>query len=127
MGSWEGRLVSELRAFELENSSEMAHRTADKEDFLNHRWDEGIESNNEVYERLTGYLKEIVSEKQLYGDRILVVTHGGVLNSIMYTFNYTKGYRWKVSNCAWLKIRISENGNIELVEYNNIELENSTN
>ncbi len=78
------------------------------DDFLHYRMPEG-ESRIEMYKRVKSFFKDMV---KLYGKtdkKILIVCHGGVMNSF-YTYligeNFDESYSAYFGNCSMLKVSL---------------------
>ncbi len=118
MGLWEGRLTNELKTWFKEKN--ISTDGLSKESYLSYKWQNDIESYSEVYERLSHFIKcQAISH---LGSSILLSSHGGVLRSVLYTLDFRPDLRWQVSNCAYIKLKVSKDGEISLVEYGGAKL-----
>ncbi len=75
-----------------------------KENYLNAAWHPELETASAVYRRVTDFLHPYAHLHS--GQTILVVSHGGVLRSLLDHLSYIPGERWAVSNCGFIKLRI---------------------
>lgn len=113
MGLWEGRLTKELKNWFKENA--ISTDQLPKQNYLSYKWQSDIESYSEVYERLSRFVRsQAVSH---LGSSILLSSHGGVLRSVLYTLDFRSDLRWQVFNCAYIRLRVSQDLEISIVEY----------
>lgn len=118
MGVWEGRLASELTSWFKEQALSTDNFSQDA--YLSYKWQNDIESYAEVYQRLRDLLvRESISHQ---GSTILVSSHGGVLRALLYQLDFHSGLRWEVSNCAYLKLHVTAEGNISIVGHEGAKL-----
>ncbi len=118
MGSWEGRLITDLKDWFEKN-----HIVTDqlpKEAYLAYKWQEDIESYAEVYNRIRELIQSQASAH--LGSAILLSSHGGVLRAVLYALDFRPGLRWQVSNCAYIRLRINQAGEINLLGYEGAKL-----
>jgi broad specificity phosphatase PhoE len=112
MGIWEGRLVNELQSY-LKQTVDPDNLT--KEEYLSLKWDDTAENYTDVYQRIQTFIRSIVTSSSKTDGPILVLSHGGVMRSILYHLDFQYGRRWNVSNCAFLKLRIQTDGQIVIM------------
>lgn len=110
MANWEGRLVSEL--MEWLKQQEISVDSFTQEEYLSHKWNGDVESYGEVYGRLSRLIKSEAPSR--LGSTLFMSAHGGVLRSVLYTLNYKPDLKWQVSNCAFIKLQVSEAGEITI-------------
>lgn len=77
-----------------------------KESYLNTPWHPELETSQSVIQRVLDFLFSIISNFQ--NQSILVVSHGGVLRSLLDHFSFVPKLRWVVANCGYIKIRIEQ-------------------
>lgn len=120
-GSWEGRFVVELQAYLKEN---FHVEKMDRNEYLSLRWADGVESYNDVYQRIETWFRSILFDSSITegDDPILIVSHGGVLRSILTQLNYQAGSRWEVSNAAFLRLRMCVDGRTTLIDSEGVKL-----
>ena len=120
-GPWEGRLTFELQGH-LRANFDVA--SMDRDEYLALRWAEGVESYGDVYRRIEAWFRSVLldcSINQSDGP-MLVVSHGGVLRSILCSLNYQSGCRWEVANTAFLRLRMHADGQIVLTDSEGVHL-----
>lgn len=113
MGLWEGRLTSELKNWFKEY--DLSTDGLSKEKYLSYKWQDDIESYSDVYNRVSCFIKSQAITH--LGSSILLSSHGGVLRSVLYSLDFRPELRWQVSNCACIRLRVNDEGNITLLEY----------
>lgn len=114
-GSWSGKSASQLKDY-LKNFAPEGALT--KEECISFKWD-GAESYREVYARF----RELIEVHRLTqsGSNVLLSSHGGVLRSVLYHLDFKPGFRWAVSNCAYLKLRVQKEGRLLLEDHDGIK------
>lgn len=117
MGRWEGRLFHE---FEEWAKTDLQTPCLSKEEFLSYGWAGEVESYAKVYERFKRFLDLHVYD--YLGKAVLISSHGGVLRTILSHLDFRVGYKWKVSNCAFLKLLLNRQGELFLDSYEGIHL-----
>ncbi len=117
-GSWEGKMVADLKKWLETNGHAMQHFSYDK--YLTYKWQSDVESYEDVYNRVVSYLQQQLSSH--LGSTILLSTHGGVLRAFLYKLCFKEKYKWEVPNCATLKIRLNEKGDVQILEHSGISL-----
>ncbi|KAF0973390.1 hypothetical protein FDP41_008094 [Naegleria fowleri] len=120
MASWEGKSIADWRQY-ISQLSTTPNRESTQEQVLNFKWDSGVESYGQAFSRLRSFIEEIVHNH--WGQTILLSTHGGILGSVLYSLNFQMGRKWRVSNCAWIKIRVSSNLEFSVLDHHGVELE----
>lgn len=116
MGMWEGRFAHELRNW-LEQNSIISKLS--KEEFLSYKSHHNVESYSEVYERVSGFIK--MTARSYLNSSILLFSHGGVLRSMLYVLDSNTEIKWQISNCAFMKLRVYEDGLISLMEHEGLK------
>lgn len=116
MGLWEGKLKSELTTWFNENNLSTVDYS--KEKYLAFKWQNDIESYADVYKRLS----EFIQSHKILGSTLLLSSHGGVLRSVLHTIDFRSDSQWEVSNCAYLKLRVNDAGEISLIEQQGTKL-----
>ena len=116
-GTWEGRLATDLQVhlkqtFDLENLTQ--------EEYLALKWEDTVESYADVYQRMQTWFRS-VSGTMKEGP-VLLATHGGVLRAILSRLNYQPGFRWMVTNGAFLKLRLLTDGQIIMIASEGVKL-----
>lgn len=76
------------------------------------------ESIVELYQRVNPYLFNIV--KRHPSQKILIVTHHGVIRSLIWHHKLMPGLNWNMGNCAWLRVAFDQN-DLKLLEHQGIE------
>ncbi|CAF1234149.1 unnamed protein product [Adineta ricciae] len=119
-GQWEGKSIEELHSY-LKQTFDLDQFT--KEEYLSFKWNEDIESYSDVYRRIYQVIRSlIISHSSDLNNPVLFSTHGGVLRTILYHFDYQQGFRWKVSNCALIKLQVCVDGQISIKQLDGIQL-----
>ncbi|UJR13118.1 hypothetical protein I4U23_000142 [Adineta vaga] len=118
-GQWEGHLIEELHSY-LKQLYDIEHFT--KEQYLSFKWEDNAESFSDVYQRFQTLIRSIFISNLKTNDPILFSTHGGVLRAILYHLDFHQGFRWQITNCAFLKLTVHVDGQIFLKESNGIKL-----
>lgn len=102
-GPFEGRPVQELEAWMKQSLT--PGKIFSQEEHLSHRWHPNFETSSETYQRIKNFLSSNIS----YDDsNILVVSHGGVMRSILDHLQYVPGYKWSIANCGYVCLQASE-------------------
>lgn len=77
-----------------------------KETYFNSAWHPEFETSQSILLRITSFLFPIIPN---YHEQIvLVVTHGGVLRTLLDHLSFMPGQRWVVANCGFIKIRVEQ-------------------
>lgn len=84
------------------------------ETYLCTPWHPEIETSHSVFKRVTHFLFPLVALH--LSQTLLVVSHGGVLRSILDHLSFTPKKRWIVDNCGFIKIRIDHQQNLQLLD-----------
>lgn len=79
-----------------------------KDTYFNTPWHPELESSASVFKRVTQFLYSHVST--YHTQTVLVVSHGGVMRTLLDHFSFLPGERWVVDNCGFLKVRIDSQG-----------------
>jgi broad specificity phosphatase PhoE len=119
MGTWEGRLATELQDHLKEhvNLDNLA-----QEEYVSLKWDDTSESCSDVYQRIQTLIRSIANSPSANGGPVLLSSHGGVIRAILHNWKFQPGHRWKVANCALLKLRVNTDGQIINLDYEGVEL-----
>jgi len=97
----------QIRPF-LSSKQALHHET-----YIKTAWHPEIETVHSVFNRVTDFLFPLAKQ---YGNKsLLVVSHGGVLRSILDHIAFTPGVRWIVDNCGFIKLKIHQQ-KIELID-----------
>lgn len=104
-GAWEGHSFDKLREMFGEGfnaySGSKPHAVP------------GVESHSEIARRVSPYLQQIAVEND--GQNVLVVSHGGVLKSLIYHFGVESLYNLAFENLGFIKIEY-DGENLKFVE-----------
>lgn len=119
MGPLEGQHVDELKKYTEGPSLPSLLQGMSKKEFLFQRWHKEIESSGEVFKRFKNFIKQQMSSFPK-DSNILVTSHGGVLRSVIDELDFQPQRKMRVSNCAFLILKISKKG-FELVDKYGIE------
>ena len=111
MSHWEGKSFEEIREIE----EDFHHTWNSKDEFLSFKCDPKAECHTEVYARLMNFVQNQVFHKNV-GETVLFSTHAGVIGTILYHLEFKAGYDWHVPNCTWIKVRISKEGNVKILD-----------
>jgi broad specificity phosphatase PhoE len=79
-----------------------------KDIYFNTPWHPELESSASVFERVTQFLYSHVPVYHTH--TLLVVSHGGVMRTLLDHLSFLPGERWVVDNCGFLKVRIDSQG-----------------
>lgn len=112
MGAWEGHLTKDLKTWF--NEQGICLDNLSKEEYVAYKWQSDIESYSEVYKRLSNFITTQATSR--IGSKILISSHGGVLRSLLYHLDFQAGFRWQVSNCAYIRLLVNEAGQISIAE-----------
>lgn len=115
MGIWEGKKTKDVRQKYLDDG--LLNKS--HEDLLTYTID-NIESYKEVYARSMEYIKTLAQTN--IGKNVLVVTHGGVMRSVLYTHDFRSGYSWGIENCTIVTIKIFSDGVVRLDDHTEASL-----
>ncbi|CAF1350005.1 unnamed protein product [Adineta steineri] len=118
MGTWEGRLATEL-SDHLKQDFNLDNLTQDE--YMSLKWDDTAESYSDVYQRIQTLIRSIANSSSINNGPILLSSHGGVMRSILYHWKFQPEYRWKVTNCAFLKFNVRADGQIVDLTYEGVE------
>ncbi len=77
-----------------------------KEFYLSTAWHAELETTQSVFQRVVNFLLPYMDHH--HGTSILVVSHGGVLRSLLDHLLFMPGQRWAVINCGFIKVRIEQ-------------------
>lgn len=99
MGSWEGRLLDDLRP-DFQFRDNLVNHSYER--FLSHKMEPSFESHSEVYDRVITFVKQHAGVH----DSIFLSSHAGVLRTILYHLDYRPGFHWKVANCAYIRLKV---------------------
>lgn len=103
-GSFEGKSFKEVD--NLMRQFFISYPTPSQEEYLNSVWHPEVETWASVFGRVKNYL---LSQAQRYkGQAILVVSHGGVIRSVLDHLNFIPKNKWVISNCGYIKLKISQ-------------------
>lgn len=100
-GSLEGLTVTEID--QLNRKALPILETLPKHEYLSYKWHPEVETSAEIYQRVSSHLHSIIPS--FLGSSILVVSHSGVVRSVLDHFDFSPNYKWIVANCGFLKIR----------------------
>jgi probable phosphoglycerate mutase len=119
MGTWQGRLATELQCH-LKQTIDLDNLT--QEEFLSVKWDDTAETYADIYQRLRTFIRSIAISPPENNDHILLSTHGGVLLAVLNHLDFQPGFRWKVANGAFLKLRVQAGGSIVITASDGVKL-----
>ncbi|MDR3647012.1 MAG: histidine phosphatase family protein [Candidatus Babeliales bacterium] len=112
-GSWEGQLISDIVKLDC-------HNNASKQEWITHKTHKEQESFSDTYQRFMNHISKIIT-KPVEGP-ILISSHAGVIAAILYhTLEFKLGFRWHVGNCGYIKIQVDRDGQITILETDNIK------
>lgn len=111
-GMWEGRPTSEFKAWA---KMQPQRDTTSQAECLAHKWTDEMESLGERYARVMSFIRSMSIEH--IGNTILCCTHAGILRAILSTLSFNPGLSWYVINGAFIKLRVSKNGTVELAAH----------
>jgi probable phosphoglycerate mutase len=117
MGRWEGRTRGELDQWMKQK--EIWFSKASKQEFFSYKWEDNVESYADIYGRFHMFIQNHAPFH--LGSTILLSSHGGVLKSLLYHFDFHCEYRWSVPNCSFIKLTIDQEGKLSLMDKVGIE------
>ncbi|WP_068470375.1 histidine phosphatase family protein [Candidatus Protochlamydia phocaeensis] len=104
-GSFEGKSFKEvdnlMRQFFISRPG-----ASSQEEYLNSVWHPEVETWSSVFCRVKNYLLSHVHPYT--GQAILVVSHGGVIRSVLDHVNFIPKNKWVISNCGYIKLKIGQ-------------------
>lgn len=103
IGSFEGSSTQELDEWTRKFCK--AELNTPKEQYLSRRLHPEVESPAETYQRIFNFLNNHIP--YYLEKNVLVVTHGGVIRSILDHCNFAAGCKWVVSNCGIVHLQIN--------------------
>lgn len=118
-GNWKGKSPSEI--FNLRREHRL-HCGPSKEAWTSFKGDGSVESYEEMYLRLKGFLLDSVIPKSLdqpipQNTSVLLITHGMMIVSTLYHhLDYDPKLGFRVDNCGWVKLRLEADGTLELID-----------
>jgi 2,3-bisphosphoglycerate-dependent phosphoglycerate mutase len=115
-GQLQGKNMGEIKTFIKAHN--LSTESLTQKDYLTAHWPGDQETLFDVYNRFDNFIKS--KTISCLGTNILLSSHGGVLRSVLFSLNFTQGYRWEVPNCACLQLRVYKDGKIEVVDYDTI-------
>lgn len=74
------------------------------ESYMRTPWHPELETSFSVFNRVSNFLFPLATHYP--GQPLLVVSHGGVLRSILDQLSFVPKKRWMVDNCGFIKIRL---------------------
>lgn len=83
--------------------------------YLQSAWHPEIETMHSVFHRVIDFLYPYV-KKSSRNQPILVVSHGGVLRSLLDHVSFHPNKRWIVDNCGFIKIKMNSKKRLELLD-----------
>lgn len=89
----------------------------DHQTYLHTPWHPEVESVHSVFKRVTEFLFPLAAFYQKQS--LLIVSHGGVIRSILDHIAFTPKKRWIVRNCGFIKIQVNHQ-NLSLVDFHDI-------
>lgn len=95
----------------------LSEKALNQESYFHSVWHPEVETLHSVFKRVTDFLFPLVINHP--GQPLLVVSHGGVLRSLLDHFSFTPKKRWIVDNCGFIKIKI-ENQHLKLLDSHRI-------
>lgn len=116
LGCWVGKPIDELKTWITAQS--ITNHGFQKDEYFKHKWHDEVESVGEVFHRSIHYILNLSTSH--LGQTVIVVSHGGVLESIMNHLEFDPTQRWKATNCGWMKLRIFADHHFELIEKDGI-------
>lgn len=84
----------------------LSENALNKETYLSNAWHPELKTTNSVLQRVMDFLFPLVNHYQ--EQPILVVSHGGVLRSLLDHLSFTPRKRWIVANCGFIKIKMKQ-------------------
>jgi broad specificity phosphatase PhoE len=84
----------------------LSDQALSKETYLKTAWHPELETMHAVLERVMDFLLPHLKPDQ--SNPILVVSHGGVLRSLLDHLSFRPRQRWIVANCGFIKIKIEQ-------------------
>ncbi|MGE3921226.1 MAG: histidine phosphatase family protein [Gammaproteobacteria bacterium] len=105
------KFEEEIRPFLL--SEQASHQ----ETYIHTAWHPELETVHSVFTRVRDFLLPFTTYHP--GQPILVVSHGGVLRSILDHLCFAPRKRWIVDNCGFIKIQINQQ-KIHLLDYHRV-------
>lgn len=118
-GNWKTKPPSEI--FNLRREYRLHFRPT-KEAWIAFKGDGSIESYEEMYVRLKGFLidsviSKVVSQSIPHNSSIALVTHGMMIVSTLYHhLDYNPKLGFRVDNCGWVKLRLEADGTLKLID-----------
>lgn len=77
-----------------------------KETYLDSAWHPELETSSSVFKRVMNFLIPHIHHHQ--EKPILVVSHGGVLRSLLDHLSFKPLQRWAVANCGFIKVKLEQ-------------------
>jgi broad specificity phosphatase PhoE len=103
MGKLEGSFSHDLDQWMRPAFQSLLH--APKEVYLSHQWHPEVETTSAVFKRMHSFL--LTQIPHYLGSTILVVSHGGVIRSVLDHLDFKPGYKWIVGNCGFIQLEAS--------------------
>ncbi len=118
-GNWKGKPPSEITHLRREYRLDCGPT---KDAWISFKGDGSVESYEEMYLRLKGFLinsviPKIHDQSIPQNSSIVVVTHGMMIISTLYHhLAYDPKVGFRVDNCGWVKLRLEADGTLELID-----------
>lgn len=109
-GSLEGKSSQLI----IENCQERLSKIVTKQDYMQFQVQVDTESYEHAFNRVNTFFKSLIP--YFLNTNVLVVTHGGLMASIMYALDYKPNHQYKFSNGAMLKLLLDEKGAISIAQ-----------
>lgn len=114
---WEGKHFKDFDTWCVLKSPSAGFESLDQ--YLSHKVHHNIESIGETYQRLKNFL--LSRTNPYFGSKVLVVTHGGVMRTILdHHLEWLPTHRWSVTNGGLVVLRIGHDARISLLSYEGI-------
>ena len=95
----------------------LSPRSLTRETYLHSAWHPEIETTHAVYQRVSTFLYALLHRHA--GESILVVSHGGVIRTVLDHLHFSPHKRWVVRNCSYIKLMLREE-QLDLISSHNI-------
>lgn len=116
MGDWEGCKASDLIQFIKQDAPLMSEFT--QESYLSYKCKTYPESFRDSYSRISRF----IIRNAHTGLPILISSHGGILRSVLNSLQYQKAGGWKVDNCGYIHMKVTESGELSIIEHHGAKI-----
>ena len=83
-----------------------SEQALDHDTYLRTPWHPELETPHSVFQRVIHFLSPLAA--RYASQTLLIVSHGGVLRSILDHLLFTPNKRWIIGNCGFIKIRVNQ-------------------